>query len=109
MAVHASAGSASRVMELYDEMIARELTPTHSHYVLALTALSESSLRDLPRTVSRAEAVCVAMRRAGCRLDTRTLLSLEKLCQRHHRDDVASRLRAQRSLAPMGRPILDAP
>lgn len=98
MAVHLEAAHAHTVLDLFDEMKARGIAPGHAHYAAVLGAITLHS--ELPSSVRRAEEVYEAMRHDGFRLDTRTLLQLDSLCRRHHRVDLASRLRRERSIPP---------
>ena len=99
MAVHAHAGRPHRVLELFDEMQERGLKPTQTHYLIALGACS--SHPHLPLSINRAVDIYRAMReRGGYRLDTRTLHELVEMFTMHGREDLASRVRSERSMVP---------
>jgi len=88
----------ARVLELYEEMGARDIPRGHTHYNYALQAIMHHD--ELPNAVSRAQVIYESMRASGHRLETRTLLALVRLCERHDRPDMAARLRRERSLLP---------
>jgi pentatricopeptide repeat protein len=96
MQVHMRAGSPSRVLELFHEMLKRGISPKRAHYATALSAVSYHL--QLPQSVPRMLRIYVAMRKDGIRLETRTLLELEKMCRYHGRGDIARRLRRERSM-----------
>jgi len=104
MAAHAKAGNTFRVLDLFEEMCARGLSPTHTHYLLALNACTQEPRLALPIRGWRlytAERLYTAMReRGGYRLDTRTLHALVELCNDHGRTDLASKYRSERSMFP---------
>jgi pentatricopeptide repeat protein len=95
----AHANHPPRVLELFEEMTARGVSPGQTHYALALRAtaqhpgLGEAAVR-------RAEALYEGMRAAGFRLDTATLLALDRLCAAWGREDLSSRMRRERSIDP---------
>lgn len=98
MSAQLRAGNSARVFALLEEMQERGLRPGHAHLSLALQAC-ELEVADR-ESLSRALRLYEEMRVAGLRLDTRSLLSIDRLCKHHGRPDVAARLRQERSLPP---------
>jgi len=98
MAVQRRAGNATRVFELLQAMGDRDLRPDVAHLSIALQSCE--IYLDNPLSLTRALELHSAMRDNGMRLDTRSLLSLDRLCKRHGRPELAARLRQERSLQP---------
>ncbi|KAL1521544.1 hypothetical protein AB1Y20_021203 [Prymnesium parvum] len=96
MAVHRRAGNATRVFELLDSMKDQGLSPSIAHYSIALQ-VCEMQAND-PISLIRALDVYESMKNDFIRLDTRSLLSLDRICKVHHRADLAARARQERSM-----------
>lgn len=98
MAVHLSAADATRVLELMFDLRSRGLTPSATHYSLALRACALPCVCELPNSLRRATELYEAMRSDGLRLDNRGLLALDRLYRSHGLFDIAQRVRRERSM-----------